>query len=51
MVTDVAKPKWDLFVGVQIERLPIISKSLNKLEQDYQVISGIVITRRKTPSN
>lgn len=29
--------KWDLFVGVQLERLPIISKALNSLEQEYQV--------------
>lgn len=44
MATEVAKAKWDLFVGVQIERLPIISKSFNKLEQDYQVKDRIVIT-------
>lgn len=29
--------KWDLLVGVQIERLPIITKTLTKLERDYQV--------------
>lgn len=29
--------RWDLMVGVQIERLPIISKTLNKLEREYQV--------------
>lgn len=29
--------QWDLLVGVQIERLPIISKTLTKLERDYQV--------------
>lgn len=28
---------WDLLVGVQIERLPIVSKTLTKLERDYQV--------------
>ncbi|XP_031631867.1 39S ribosomal protein L46, mitochondrial [Contarinia nasturtii] len=28
--------KWDLLVGVQIERLPVITKTLNKLERDYQ---------------
>lgn len=32
-----AEGKWDLLVGVQIERLPIITKTLNKLERDYQV--------------
>lgn len=37
MTTDATKGKWDLLVGVQIERLPIISKSLNKLEREYQV--------------
>lgn len=31
--------KWDLLVGVQIERLPIITKTLTKLERDYQVKS------------
>lgn len=45
MATDVAKAKWDLFVGVQIERLPIISKSFNKIEQDYQVKTEIVKTK------
>lgn len=30
--------QWDLLVGVQIERLPIISKTLTKLERDYQVM-------------
>lgn len=29
--------KWDLLVGVQLERLPVVSKSLNKIERDYQV--------------
>lgn len=33
----VNKVKWDLLVGIQIERLPIISKTLSKLEQQYQV--------------
>lgn len=32
-----AEGKWDLLVGVQIERLPIITKTLTKLESDYQV--------------
>lgn len=30
--------KWDLLVGVQVERLPIITKTLNKIERDYQVL-------------
>lgn len=29
--------KWDLLVGVQLERMPIITRTLNKLERDYQV--------------
>lgn len=29
--------KWDLFVSVQLERLPIISKPYTELEQEYQV--------------
>lgn len=32
-----SKQKWDLLVGIQIERLPIITKTLNKLEREYQV--------------
>lgn len=35
--TNAEKNTWDLLVGVQLERLPIITKTLNKLEQDYQV--------------
>jgi len=27
--------KWDLYAGVLVERLPVISKSLNKIEQEY----------------
>lgn len=34
-------PKWDLLVGVQIERLPVITKTLTKLECDYQVRNKI----------
>lgn len=29
--------KWDLYAGVLVERLPVISKSLNKMEQEYLV--------------
>lgn len=36
-VANAEPTKWDLFVGVQIERLPIITKTLTKLERDYQV--------------
>lgn len=31
------KEKWDLFAGVLVERLPIITKSLKPLEQEYMV--------------
>lgn len=30
--------KWDILVGIQLERLPIITKTPTKLEQEYQVI-------------
>lgn len=39
--------KWDLLVGVQLERLPIITKTLNKLERDYQV-SRLQITLQES---
>lgn len=29
--------KWDLYAGVLVERLPVLSKSLNKIEQEYLV--------------
>lgn len=29
--------KWDLYAGVLVERLPVISKSFNKVEQEYSV--------------
>lgn len=37
--SNVAKEKWDLFAGVLVERLPVVSKSLNGLETEYQVKS------------
>lgn len=36
-VANAESNRWDLMVGIQIERLPIITKTLNKLERDYQV--------------
>lgn len=33
--TNVSKEKWDLFAGVLVERLPVVTKTLNKLEQKY----------------
>lgn len=35
--TQTIAAKWDLFVSVQVERLPIISKTPTELEQEYQV--------------
>lgn len=29
--------KWDLYAGVLVERLPVISKSFNKIEKEYLV--------------
>ena len=38
MVSNAApKEKWDIFSGILIERLPIISKSLNNIETEYMV--------------
>lgn len=31
-----SKEKWDLYASVLVERLPIVSKSLNALETDFQ---------------
>ncbi|XP_055843100.1 39S ribosomal protein L46, mitochondrial [Episyrphus balteatus] len=31
-----SKEKWDLYASVLVERLPIVSKSLNSLETDFQ---------------
>ncbi|KAJ6641692.1 39S ribosomal protein L46, mitochondrial [Pseudolycoriella hygida] len=32
---DQSNNKWDLYAGVLVERLPVITKSLNKIEQEY----------------
>ncbi|EDV38766.1 uncharacterized protein Dana_GF24835 [Drosophila ananassae] len=34
--TIAAPEKWDLYAGVLVERLPVISKSLNPLEKQFQ---------------
>jgi hypothetical protein len=31
------KEKWDLFAGVLVERMPIITKELNSMEKEYLV--------------
>lgn len=41
--------QWDLLVGVQIERLPVISKTLNKLERDYQVSINAIALKETAP--
>lgn len=41
--------QWDLLVGVQIERLPVISKTLNKLERDYQVSTNAIALKETAP--
>lgn len=33
----VVKPKWDIHVGVLVERLPIITKTLNSMELNVKV--------------
>lgn len=41
----VPKEKWDIFSGILIERLPIISKSLNNIETEYMVsVVNCVVT-------
>ncbi|KAH8408742.1 hypothetical protein KR215_011795 [Drosophila sulfurigaster] len=34
--TGAAKEKWDLYAGVLVERLPVVSKTLNPLERRFQ---------------
>ncbi|KAH8296507.1 hypothetical protein KR054_007135 [Drosophila jambulina] len=34
--TAAASEKWDLYAGVLVERLPVVSKSLNPLEKQFQ---------------
>lgn len=36
--TGASKERWDLSVGVLIERLPIVSKKLTKIEAEFAVI-------------
>lgn len=35
--TNVTKEKWDLYAGVLVERLPVVTKSHDSLEVEYQV--------------
>lgn len=38
--TPVSATKWDLYAGIQLERLPVITKTLTKLERDYKVCTN-----------
>lgn len=31
------KERWDLYVGVLVERLPVVSKKLNEIETTFMV--------------
>lgn len=43
-----APMKYDLLVGIQLERLPVVTKSLNKIQREYQVrIERIITTKLK----
>lgn len=37
VTTTTKTEKWDLFSGVLIERLPVITKSLTSMELEFQV--------------
>jgi hypothetical protein len=41
-VKNVKKEKFDIFAGVLIERLPIISKKFNEIENEVFVRSAII---------
>ena len=42
------KERWDLHVGVLIERLPIISKQFNEIEAEFMVDKMKKIQKKKT---
>lgn len=44
----VAKQKWDIHVGVLVERLPIISKKFTDLELEVKVRKKLKILSTKT---
>jgi hypothetical protein len=33
-----SKDKWDLFAGVLVERLPVLSKTLEPIQKEFQVL-------------
>lgn len=35
--TATPKERWDLYVGVVIERLPVVSRNLNDIETEFMV--------------
>ncbi|EDW76856.1 uncharacterized protein Dwil_GK16633 [Drosophila willistoni] len=49
--TTAAKEKWDLYAGVLVERLPVVSKSLNPLEQQFQELLWRVEHENSLKSN
>ncbi|KAH8395344.1 hypothetical protein KR222_010169 [Zaprionus bogoriensis] len=46
-----AKEKWDLYAGVLVERLPVVSKSLNELERQFQDMLSHVEYERSLKSD
>jgi hypothetical protein len=34
----ISKDKWDLFAGVLVERLPVLSKTLEPIQKEFQVL-------------
>ena len=51
--TETPKEKWDIFAGVLVERLPVITKSLTEIEQQYQVgnPNSNAVTQQKAHHN
>lgn len=43
--TAAPKEKWDLYVGVLVERLPVITKKLNAIEEEMKVSENFRFTR------
>lgn len=37
------KEKWDLFAGVLVERLPVITKSLTPMEKEFKVRKNSIL--------
>lgn len=41
----VRQEKWDLYAGVLLERMPIITKALEPIEKEYLVRVGLILIR------